>query len=202
MRPTSISSTSNSSMSSAFSDYSSDDNIHNTSANTSQQFFAKLVRDTRSKVGQKTSEINATMQEKLPEWKSRSVMYSNKAKEASIEWGRKGKEAVDRWKKERLGKCIVIFFSSLFIYNIEAQSSSSITSYRPMQQSTENSIFGMPLELAVALTKIHNDDLVPGIFRKCIDYLNHVGNVYLYNYYYHYLKLINTFHRHTRNGHL
>jgi hypothetical protein len=104
MRPESTSS-SNSSLSLAFSDYDDEDDIRTfNNNNSSQQFFAKLVRDTRSKVEQKTSEINATMQEKLPEWKSRGVMYSNKAKEASIEWSRKGKEAVDRWKKERLGK--------------------------------------------------------------------------------------------------
>lgn len=72
-------------------------------SNNNKQFFAKLVRDTRSKVEQKTSEINATMQEKLPEWKQRGAMYSKQAKETSIEWSRRGKEAVDRWKKDRAG---------------------------------------------------------------------------------------------------
>lgn len=36
-------------------------------------------------------------------------MYLNKAKGASIEWSKKGKEAVDRWKKERYGKLLYIF---------------------------------------------------------------------------------------------
>ncbi|KAG1041159.1 hypothetical protein G6F43_012156 [Rhizopus delemar] len=155
MRPASTSS-SNSSLSLAFSDYDDEDDIRAfNNNNSSQQFFAKLVRDTRSKVEQKTSEINATMQEKLPEWKSRGVMYSNKAKEASIEWSRKGKEAVDRWKKDRS----------------ETQS----LSHRPIQRPIENLVFGMPLEVAIAMTKIEQDDLVPGVFKRCIDYLNLVG---------------------------
>jgi hypothetical protein len=79
-------------------------NANASSSSTQKQFFAKLVRDTRSKVEQKTSEINATMQEKLPEWKQRGAMYSKQAKETSIEWSRRGKEAVDRWKKDRAGK--------------------------------------------------------------------------------------------------
>ncbi|CAO3701468.1 unnamed protein product [Rhizopus stolonifer] len=33
----------------------------------------------------------------------------------------------------------------------------------------------MPLEVAVALTKLNCDDLVPGVFKRCIDYLNVVG---------------------------
>ncbi|KAI9469945.1 MAG: Rho GTPase activation protein [Benjaminiella poitrasii] len=158
MRPISrISDTdSESSMSSAFSSTSSEQfdlndgrNSNNISSN-----FAKLVRDTRSKVEQKTSELNATMQEKLPEWKQRGAMYSNKAKETGIEWSRKGKEAVDRWKKERAE---------------EARNNNA------RQQQPEEAIFGMPLEVAVALTKINPDDLIPAVFRRCIDYLNDVG---------------------------
>lgn len=103
MRPSST--TSDSSMSEAFSDYETEGtkSTNNNNNNSSQQFFAKLVRDTRSKVEQKTLEINATVQEKLPEWKSRGALYSTKAREASIEWSKKGKEAVDRWKKDRYG---------------------------------------------------------------------------------------------------
>ncbi|KAI9281635.1 Rho GTPase activation protein [Sporodiniella umbellata] len=153
MRPTSTSS--DSSRSEAFSDYESEDTKTINNNNSSQQFFAKLVRDTRSKVEQKTSEINATVQEKLPEWKSRGALYSNKAKEASIEWSKKGKEAVDRWKKDRY----------------EGQ----LTTYRPLQLPTENRLFGMPLQEAVLLTKINSEDLVPGVFKRCIDYLNLVG---------------------------
>lgn len=75
--------------------------------NTTSSVFSKLagtVRDTRSKVEQKKSELNASMQEKLPEWRSRGVMYGNRARETSIEWSRKGKEVVDRWKKEHYDK--------------------------------------------------------------------------------------------------
>jgi hypothetical protein len=104
---------SESSMSSAFSSQSEESEetrtVHNThynSNNNNTQFFAKLVRDTRFKVEQKTSEINATMQEKLPEWKQRGALYSNKAKETGIEWSRRGKEAVDRWKKDRAGETL------------------------------------------------------------------------------------------------
>jgi hypothetical protein len=60
-------------------------------------------------VEQKKLELNASMQERLPEWRSRGVMYGNRARETSMEWSRKGKEAVDRWKKDRvdrsIGKC-------------------------------------------------------------------------------------------------
>ncbi|RCH85280.1 40S ribosomal protein S6, partial [Rhizopus stolonifer] len=155
MRPSST--TSDSSMSEAFSDYETEGtkSTNNNNNNSSQQFFAKLVRDTRSKVEQKTLEINATVQEKLPEWKSRGALYSTKAREASIEWSKKGKEAVDRWKKDRY----------------EGQ----LTTYRPLQLPSENQVFGMPLEVAVTLTKLNRDDLVPGVFKRCIDYLNVVG---------------------------
>ncbi|KAI8993514.1 Rho GTPase activation protein [Pilobolus umbonatus] len=148
---------SDSSMSTAFSDNEEEsedithsNNSNNNNTSTSQQFFAKLVRDTRSKVEQKTLEINATVQEKLPEWKSRGALYSNRAKETGIEWSRKGKEAVDRWKKER---------SDSGVY----------------RQSNENSIFGLPLHLAVNLTRVDTDDMIPAIFRRCIEYLNTYG---------------------------
>lgn len=103
---------SESSMSSAFSSQSEETEetrtIHNTHYNNNNsnnaQFFAKFVRETRSKVEQKTSEINATMQEKLPEWKQRGALYSNKARETGIEWSRRGKVAVDRWKNDRAGE--------------------------------------------------------------------------------------------------
>lgn len=99
---------SDSSMSSAFSAYSADDLTEDrTPTSNSKQFFTNLVQKTRSQVEQKTSEINATMQEKLPEWKQRGALYSSKAKETGIEWSRRGKEAVDRWKKDRAGLCVV-----------------------------------------------------------------------------------------------
>lgn len=108
MRPQTLSDSDSdsSSMSLAFSDGEEDEcrSMNNTHGSSSQQLFARFVRDTRSKVEQKTSEINATMQEKLPEWKLRGALYSNKAKETSIEWSRRGKVAVDRWKKDRAGE--------------------------------------------------------------------------------------------------
>lgn len=111
------------SLSSAFSDEEYDTRIvnNNNNASGSQQFFAKLVQNTRSKVGQKKSEINATMQEKLPEWKMRGAMYSKQAKDTSIEWSRRGKEAVDRWKKDRAGNVcleegLYFLFISKYIY--------------------------------------------------------------------------------------
>lgn len=72
--------------------------------NTVLSRLAYTMRDTRMKVETKTLELNATMQEKLPEWKLRGAMYSNMARETGIEWSRRGKEAVDRWKKEFAGR--------------------------------------------------------------------------------------------------
>ncbi|KAI9250675.1 Rho GTPase activation protein [Helicostylum pulchrum] len=157
MRPHSTlsDSDSDSTMSSAFSDNDDGHSLNNSSS--SQQFFAKLVQNTRSKVEQKTSVINATMQEKLPEWKQRGAMYSTKAKETSMEWSRRGKVAVDRWKKDR------------------ADEDTPYPTYRQPSQGSENAVFGMPLEVAVALTKLDADDLIPAVFRRCIEYLNSVG---------------------------
>jgi hypothetical protein len=95
MRPYDSDEDDDSSMSSAFSD--------DEDKKSPQPFFAKLVRDTRSKVEQKTSVLNATVQEKLPEWKKQGQIYSNRAKETGMEWSRRGKEAVDRWKREKAG---------------------------------------------------------------------------------------------------
>lgn len=50
---------------------------------------------------------------------------------------------------------------------------------RQHQSQSENAVFGMPLEVAVALTKIDADDLIPAVFRRCIEYLNDVG-MYIY----------------------
>ncbi|GAN09312.1 hypothetical protein MAM1_0258d08837 [Mucor ambiguus] len=153
---------SESSMSSAFSSYSADDLTEDrTPTSNSKQFFTNLVQKTRSQVEQKTSEINATMQEKLPEWKQRGAMYSSKAKETGIEWSRRGKEAVDRWKKDKAEENA---------YNNNSRQSSSSSTLQ-----SENAVFGMPLEVAVALTKIDADDLIPAVFRRCIEYLDHVG---------------------------
>ncbi|KAG2199562.1 hypothetical protein INT47_012162 [Mucor saturninus] len=153
-----------SSMSLAFSDDNEEEHecrsMNNHGSSSSQQLFARFVRDTRFKVEQKTSEINATMQEKLPEWKLRGALYSTKAKETSIEWSRRGKVAVDRWKKDRA----------------EEENAPYNPAYRQQHPSdSENAVFGMPLEVAVALTKIDTDDLIPAVFKRCIEYLNDVG---------------------------
>lgn len=50
--------------------------------------------------------------------------------------------------------------------------------YRQPSQGSENAVFGMPLEVAVALTKLDADDLIPAVFRRCIEYLNSVGKVF------------------------
>ncbi|KAI8879607.1 RhoGAP-domain-containing protein [Backusella circina FSU 941] len=148
MRPYHSDEDDDSSMSSAFSD--------DEDKKSPQPFFAKLVRDTRSKVEQKKSELNATVQEKLPEWKKQGQIYSNRAKETGMEWSRRGKEAVDRWKREKAAE-------------------SSPTSSSSRQVNNENAVFGMPLEVAVALTRIDQDDLTPAVFRRCIEYLDEYG---------------------------
>lgn len=152
-------------------------NNSNNNASGSQQFFAKLVQNTRTKVEQTKSEINATMQEKLPEWKMRGAMYSKQAKDTSIEWSRRGKEAVDRWKKDRAGNYVIIEINFLCIlkYNANILDEDGFNSRQ--SQNSENAVFGMPLEVAVALTKIDVDDLIPAVFRRCIEYLNDVGKL-------------------------
>lgn len=47
-------------------------------------------------------------------------------------------------------------------------------------QNSENAVFGMPLEVAVALTKVDADDLIPAVFRRCIEYLNDVGTFFTF----------------------
>ncbi|KAI8335195.1 Rho GTPase activation protein [Chlamydoabsidia padenii] len=115
--------------------------------------LADTVRDTRTKVEQKKSELNATMQERLPEWRSRGAMVGNRARETSMEWSRKGKEAVDRWKKDRQER----------------------TNDTSSPEELAYSIFGMSLEGAVSLTKLSEHDLIPGVLRRCINYLDEYG---------------------------
>lgn len=192
------------SMSSAFSadeDYDTrivhnNNNNNNNNVSGSQQFFAKLVQNTRTKVEQKKSEINATMQEKLPEWKMRGAMYSKQAKDTSIEWSRRGKEAVDRWKKDRAGKLcdryrlVLIYILKYYAIIPSLDEDGFNTSSSRQPQNSENAVFGMPLEVAVALTKIDVDDLIPAVFRRCIEYLNDVGELYCNRMVYVYNLLI------------
>ncbi|KAI9029886.1 Rho GTPase activation protein [Phycomyces nitens] len=150
MRPASLHSRSSSSSSSSGFSFGNEEKI--TSPSGSSAFFSKLtstVRDTRSKVEAKKTELNATMQEKLPEWKSRSVMYGNIARETGIEWGRRGKVAVERWKKEPLAS--------------------------PSGSHLEHSVFGMSLSLAVLRTRVDPKDPVPAVFRRCVEYVDSHG---------------------------
>ncbi|CAO3622995.1 unnamed protein product [Cunninghamella blakesleeana] len=124
--------------------------------NTTSSVFSKLagtVRDTRSKVEQKKSELNASMQEKLPEWRSRGVMYGNRARETSMEWSRKGKEVVDKWKKDHYDK------------TNEAQVPGSPTSL------TTGKVFGVDLKVA-QVTSISEAAYIPVVIQRCIDYLD------------------------------
>jgi hypothetical protein len=62
-------------------------------------------------------------------------------------------------------------------YKDESPASPSNSYQQTHRKTTENAVFGMPLEVAVALTKIDSDDLIPAIFRRCIEYLDDVGKV-------------------------
>lgn len=127
--------------------------------------FSRIADSVRDKVETKKLEINATVQEKLPEWKSRGQLYGNLARETGMEWSRKGKEAVDRWRKE--------FNSS------ENKDYAPLRPTRspPPSPATDNlGIFGMPLEQAVELTRSSNQDtMVPAVVDRCIKYLEQHG---------------------------
>ncbi|ORX60448.1 Rho GTPase activation protein [Hesseltinella vesiculosa] len=116
----------------------------------SSSVFSKLaitMRDTRHKVEQKRTELNATVHERLPEWRSRGMMYSNLARETGLEWSRKGKEAVDRWREKRL----------------QNQDFDDLGAFH---------LFGSPLDQAIVYTCLSDADPLPGILRRCIDYLD------------------------------
>ncbi|KAI8341410.1 Rho GTPase activation protein [Chlamydoabsidia padenii] len=155
---TSTSSSSSSSTStSAFSFDGVEDKLGNNKSNTTtSSVLSKLagtVRDTRTRVEQKKLELNASMQERLPEWRSRGVMYGNLARETSLEWSRKGKEAVDRWKKDRVDRM----------------------NESPVSEDASPYVFGQPLERAVMLTRLAEHDHIPLVVRRCIDYLDKHG---------------------------
>ncbi|KAG2228326.1 hypothetical protein INT45_011118 [Circinella minor] len=120
--------------------------------------FTRLMRDTRTKMEAKKLELNATMQEKLPEWKLRGAMYSQYARETGIEWSRKGKETVDRWKKELAER--------------ESANNNlpSLPSRQNISTTTPGLIFGVPLEQAIPL-----DGNLPIVVQRCLDYLDMHG---------------------------
>lgn len=82
-----------------------------------------------------------------------------------MEWSRKGKEAVDRWRKE---------FNS---FENKEYAPLRPTRSPPPSPATDNlGIFGMPLEQAVELTRSSNQDtMVPAVVDRCIKYLEQHG---------------------------
>jgi hypothetical protein len=48
----------------------------------------------------------------------------------------------------------------------------------PRGSEEELHIFGAPLEAAVAMTRLSESDHVPGIVRRCIDYLDECGTLH------------------------
>ncbi|ORY94507.1 Rho GTPase activation protein [Syncephalastrum racemosum] len=114
--------------------------------------FARFADTMRTRVEAKKLELNATLQEKLPEWRSRGQQYGNLARETGLEWSRKGKEAVDRWKKER------------------ENGAPPPLPTRPKPAG----VFGMPLDHAVEWT-CKDDTMLPAVFSRCIDYLEEYG---------------------------
>jgi hypothetical protein len=65
------------------------------------------MRDKRSQLEVRKGEF---MSETLPEWKVRSAELSSMAKETGMEWGKRGRDAVDRWKKDRMSMLLPNFF--------------------------------------------------------------------------------------------
>ncbi|KAI9314737.1 Rho GTPase activation protein [Dichotomocladium elegans] len=134
----------------------------NNNSNNSSVLLSRLadtMRDTRIKVEAKTLELNATVQEKLPEWKSRGALYGTMARETGLEWSRRGKIAVDRWKRELSDRD-------------SSASPSPLPPPLPSRRSVDG-VFGMPLEHAVALTRLST--MVPAVVQRCIDYLDEYG---------------------------
>lgn len=57
------------------------------------------MRDKRSLLEVRKDEF---MSETLPEWKVKSAEFSSMAKETGMEWGKRGRDTIDRWKKDRM----------------------------------------------------------------------------------------------------
>jgi hypothetical protein len=71
--------------------------------------LAETMRDKRSQLEVRKDEF---MSETLPEWKVRSADFSSMAKETGMEWSKRGRTAVDRWKKDRMS--MFLFFFSCY----------------------------------------------------------------------------------------
>ncbi|KAI8576651.1 hypothetical protein K450DRAFT_256056 [Umbelopsis ramanniana AG] len=127
------------------------------------------MRDKKSQLEVRKGEF---MSETLPEWKVRSAEFSSMAKETGMEWSKRGRDAVDRWKKERMSDSSVASSPS-YLSSFPSFNSSEPTSPRGSEE--ELHIFGTPLEAAVAMTRLSESDHVPGIVRRCIDYLDECG---------------------------
>lgn len=76
--------------------------------------LAETMRDKRSQLEVRKGEF---MSETLPEWKVRSAELSSMAKETGMEWGKRGRDAVDRWKKDRMSMLLPNFFLDKMIWN-------------------------------------------------------------------------------------
>ncbi|KAI9289784.1 Rho GTPase activation protein [Umbelopsis sp. AD052] len=127
------------------------------------------MRDKKSQLEVRKGEF---MAETLPEWKVRSAEFSSMAKETGMEWSKRGRDAVDRWKKDRMSDSSVASSPS-YLSTFPSFNSSEPTSPRGSEE--ELHIFGTPLEAAVAMTRLSASDHVPGIVRRCIDYLDECG---------------------------
>lgn len=141
------------------------------------------------------------MSETLPEWRVRSAEFGSMAKETGMEWGKRGRDAVDRWKKDRMSMLLphVIFdmriwMHFMFITNVYFEGDSGVSSSpsylsqfpsfnsseptSPRGSEEELHIFGTSLEAAVAMTRLSESDHVPGIVRRCIEYLDECGTLH------------------------
>ncbi|KAG2177752.1 hypothetical protein INT43_002999, partial [Umbelopsis isabellina] len=131
--------------------------------------LAESMRDKRSLLEVRKDEF---MSETLPEWKVRSAEFSSMAKETSMEWGKRGRDTIDRWKKDRMSDSIPATSPS-YLSTFPSLSASEPSS--PRGSVDELHIFGCSLESAVDMTRLSENDHVPGIIRRCIDYLDEYG---------------------------
>jgi hypothetical protein len=78
--------------------------------------LAETVRDKRSMLEVRKDEF---MSETLPEWKVRSAEFSSMAKETGMEWSKRGRVAVDRWKKDRMSMHLCWYMQTIYQITID-----------------------------------------------------------------------------------
>ncbi|RUS12660.1 hypothetical protein BC938DRAFT_478601, partial [Jimgerdemannia flammicorona] len=124
-------------------------------------------------ISQKKAELNAVVAERLPEWKSKGAELGNIAKETGMVWGKKGWEAVDKWKKTRQGDM------SPESPPWQTSNPSSPNYLGDFGGGTDDQIhiFGAPLQLAVDLTRLSDGDYVPAVICRCLEYLDVAGGL-------------------------